>query len=121
MHLRPADFFTSNPALDVPSMPNKASVLVPCCGQETDENSAQKSAPERGNTDAEPGLSQKTRTLSVQDTPESHLQGGGSEVDAKKAGANVEENGEKDGLKGRLSKAAQRLFGGEGKDGEQKS
>ncbi|OAQ89679.1 copper amine oxidase 1 [Purpureocillium lilacinum] len=32
IHLRPADFFTSNPALDVPSTRNQSSVLVQCCG-----------------------------------------------------------------------------------------
>ncbi|KAL7621010.1 hypothetical protein AAE478_008322 [Parahypoxylon ruwenzoriense] len=31
LHLRPADFFTSNPALDVPSTRNESSVLVSCC------------------------------------------------------------------------------------------
>ncbi len=32
MHLRPADFFTANPALDVPTKKNDSSVLVACCG-----------------------------------------------------------------------------------------
>lgn len=35
VHLRPADFFTSNPAIDVPSSKNESSVLAPgsdsCC------------------------------------------------------------------------------------------
>lgn len=48
MHLRPADFFTSNPALDVPSTKNSASVLVPCCGtaQQDPLTHKQGSAPE---------------------------------------------------------------------------
>lgn len=33
MHLRPADFFAANPALDVPTKKNGTSVLVPCCGE----------------------------------------------------------------------------------------
>lgn len=35
VHLRPADFFTSNPAIDVPGNKNETSVLAPgsqsCC------------------------------------------------------------------------------------------
>jgi primary-amine oxidase len=35
VHLRPADFFTSNPAIDVPGTKNESSVLAPgsqsCC------------------------------------------------------------------------------------------
>ncbi|KAI1366672.1 copper amine oxidase [Xylaria arbuscula] len=33
-HIRPADFFTSNPALDMPGSANKTSVIVPCCSKE---------------------------------------------------------------------------------------
>jgi primary-amine oxidase len=40
LHLRPADFFTANPAVDVPGTRNEASVLVngthgseSCCGR----------------------------------------------------------------------------------------
>jgi primary-amine oxidase len=62
MHLRPADFFTFNPALDVPSTRNKASVLVPCCGN-----------------------GQATE----QEKPLTHLQGNGKEIDAEAAGASV--------------------------------
>lgn len=36
IHLRPADFFTSNPGLDVPSDRNEASVRVACCGTGAD-------------------------------------------------------------------------------------
>lgn len=32
MHLRPADYFTANPALDVPTKKNETSVLAACCG-----------------------------------------------------------------------------------------
>ncbi|KAM3555920.1 hypothetical protein ARSEF4850_005777 [Beauveria asiatica] len=32
LHLRPSDFFAANPALDVPTKRNDASVLVACCG-----------------------------------------------------------------------------------------
>lgn len=93
MHLRPADFFTSNPALDVPSNRNEASVLVPCCGTKPAD-----SAP------AENGKS-------VQDEPATHLQGSGPDIDAAKAGAHVEgkENGEEKTSK-RLSKAFSNLL-----------
>lgn len=62
MHLRPADFFTSNPALDVPSKRNDASVLIPCCGAKT-----------------------------VQEDPLSHLQAGAPDIGAKEAGAKVDD------------------------------
>ncbi|KAH7316696.1 copper amine oxidase [Stachybotrys elegans] len=65
MHLRPADFFTFNPALDVPSTKNAASVLVPCCSN---------------------GEASKA---TEQDKPLSHLQGSGKEIDAQAAGASV--------------------------------
>ncbi|KAK5636912.1 hypothetical protein RRF57_012624 [Xylaria bambusicola] len=32
-HIRPADFFTSNPALDMPRRRNETSVIVPCCSK----------------------------------------------------------------------------------------
>lgn len=90
MHLRPADFFTSNPALDVPSNRNEASVLVPCC-----------------------------KGKSVQEDPPSHLQGGASDIDAKNAGAKVdgEANGEDESKPNRrLSRALTGLFKLKGKD-----
>ena len=62
MHLRPADFFTSNPALDVPSKRNDASVLIPCCGTKT-----------------------------VQEDPLSHLQGGAPDISAKDPGAKADD------------------------------
>uniref|UniRef100_A0A8H7TRX9 Amine oxidase n=1 Tax=Bionectria ochroleuca TaxID=29856 RepID=A0A8H7TRX9_BIOOC len=68
MHLRPADFFTSNPALDVPSARNNMSVLVPC-----------------GNGTAK----QEPNVGAVQRDPLSHLQGTGPDVNPQEAGASV--------------------------------
>ncbi|KAF5027502.1 hypothetical protein F66182_397 [Fusarium sp. NRRL 66182] len=62
IHLRPADFFTSNPALDVPSTKNKSSVLLSCCG---DARAA----------------GQEKEPL-VQEDPLSHLQGRGPDIEA---------------------------------------
>ncbi|KAF7549763.1 hypothetical protein G7Z17_g6163 [Cylindrodendrum hubeiense] len=67
MHLRPVDFFTANPALDVPSTKNTTSVLLSCCG----------------NTDLE-------TKPSVQEDPASHLQGSGPDIDAQMAGAKTD-------------------------------
>lgn len=97
MHLRPADFFTSNPALDVPSNRNEASVLVPCCSTKP--------------ADLAPSANGK----SVQDEPATHLQGSGPDVDPAKAGAHVEgkENGKENGeekTSKRLSKAFSNLL-----------
>jgi len=61
LHLRPADFFTCNPAIDVPGVKNISTVLTPdsetgnCCGNGTGD---------------------------VQQNPSSHLQGGGSDITA---------------------------------------
>ncbi|KAI0015095.1 copper amine oxidase [Xylariomycetidae sp. FL0641] len=41
-HIRPADFFTSNPALDMPSSRNESSVLASCCPKKGAEGSVQK-------------------------------------------------------------------------------
>jgi primary-amine oxidase len=58
IHLRPADFFTANPAIDVPGTKNAASILAPesqsCC--------------ESGD---------------VQQAASSHLQGTGPDLDPK--------------------------------------
>jgi primary-amine oxidase len=82
MHLRPADFFTSNPALDVPSTRNDTSVLVQCCGNK-----------------------------SAQQDPLSHLQGAGSDIAAKEAGANVEgENGKGEGNDAKLGRRLSRAL-----------
>lgn len=69
MHLKPADFFTSNPALDVPSTRDKSSVLVPCCDQ--------KDMVSRHNGDA-------------RQQPLEHLQGNSDDVPAAEAGAHVD-------------------------------
>ena len=86
IHLRPADFFTRNPALDVPSTRNEASVLVPCCGGNKADVAAEKSG-------------------SVQESPLNHLQGSskGDEAPADK--------GER-----RLSKVITGLFKSRGKE-----
>ena len=79
MQLRPADFFTSNPALDVPSKRNEASVLVQCCdGRSTDAGNSGRTA------------EQHEGGKSVQANPLSHLQGTTDGINAEKAGANVE-------------------------------
>jgi primary-amine oxidase len=58
IHLRPADFFTSNPAIDVPGTKNESSILAP----------GEKSCCASGN---------------VQQDPTSHLQGTGPDLDLK--------------------------------------
>lgn len=101
MHLRPADFFTTNPALDVPSTRNQASVLVPCCGS---------------NEKAAEGMAATEKVASVQDSPLSHLQGGQPDIDAQKAGAGVQ-NGDSNGKsEKRLSKTLAGLFKMKGKE-----
>lgn len=68
MHLRPSDFFTTNPALDVPSKKNEASVVLSCCTN---------------------GDKKGEEETTVQKDPVSHLQGGGPEVDPEAVGASV--------------------------------
>ncbi|KAH7037275.1 copper amine oxidase 1 [Microdochium trichocladiopsis] len=63
IHIRPADFFTRNPALDVPANANKTSVLVPCCNR---KDSGEEAAATNG--DASEGGA-------VQKDPVTHLQG----------------------------------------------
>ncbi|KAI5867392.1 copper amine oxidase 1 [Durotheca rogersii] len=65
VHIRPADFFTSNPALDVPSTRNESSVLVPCC-----DGDACHSADSNG----------KASSSTVQQDPVTHLQGTGPDL-----------------------------------------
>ncbi|KAI0011419.1 copper amine oxidase [Xylariaceae sp. FL0662B] len=67
-HIRPADFFTSNPALDIPSNRNESSVLVSCCGQNQSDGSLR--------TDSEGESCQ-------QNNPVTHLQGAGPDIDPK--------------------------------------
>ena len=118
MHLKPADFFTTNPALDVPSTRNQASVLVPCCGQNPGDQ-AQDSPPGLKH-DVKPGQPNEPGSKSAQGEPFSHLQSGASDMDAKQAGAHVENDEDKGDLKRRLSKVAQRFFGGNGNDAVRK-
>ncbi|WYZ39525.1 hypothetical protein EsH8_III_001439 [Colletotrichum jinshuiense] len=73
--IRPADFFTSNPALDMPGNKNKASVIVPCCGKTNGEN---------GTGEAKQG------GRAVQNAALSHQQGPGPDVDAEEAGAHTD-------------------------------
>lgn len=98
MHLRPADFFTSNPALDVPSKRNNASVLVPCCGG----SGGEKPAGDGGEA-------------SVQNDPVSHLQGA-KDVDAEDLGTETRGKQEEAKLGRRLSKAFSGLMRSKGKE-----
>ncbi|KAI1500041.1 copper amine oxidase [Biscogniauxia marginata] len=66
VHFRPADFFTSNPALDVPGNKNESSVLVSCCGKDIYEDS----------TPTDNGGS-------VQANPVTHFQGTAAEINPK--------------------------------------
>lgn len=92
IHLRPADFFTRNPALDVPSTKNQASVLVPCCG---------------GDAAATNGAEQKGISASEQQNPLAHLQGTGPDIKAETAGASEADDGK---AESKLSKAFTDLF-----------
>ncbi|KAI0883794.1 copper amine oxidase 1 [Annulohypoxylon maeteangense] len=71
-HLRPADFFTSNPALDIPSTKNETSVLVPCYGEKVAENGSSTCCC------STPSLQTDS---TVQRNPASHLQGSGPDID----------------------------------------
>lgn len=73
IHIRPADFFTSNPALDVPSAKNKTSVIVPCCG----ERGGEKAVDSRG------------KEGTAQNDAVAHLQGSGPDLTVEGAGAHV--------------------------------
>ncbi|RCI12257.1 hypothetical protein L249_0746 [Ophiocordyceps polyrhachis-furcata BCC 54312] len=70
LHLRPADFFTKNPALNVPSTRNDSSVLVSCCDSQANGD--------KGNQEA-----------AMKESALSHRQGSGRGVDAEQAGAHV--------------------------------
>lgn len=86
VHIRPADFFTSNPALDVPSTKNETSVLVSgassCCDAKDKKATAQ------------------------QEDPVSHMQGSGPDVKPKDIGS-----GGKDREKKRLTTLLSGVFG----------
>ncbi|KAL2754121.1 hypothetical protein ACRALDRAFT_2043193 [Sodiomyces alcalophilus JCM 7366] len=73
INIRPADFFTSNPALDVPSIKNKTSVIVPCCGERQDEKA----------------VDSKGEEGTVQKDAAAHLQGPGPDLTAEIAGAHI--------------------------------
>ncbi|OTB17168.1 hypothetical protein K445DRAFT_316661 [Daldinia sp. EC12] len=77
-HLRPADFFTRNPALDIPSNRNESSVLVPCCDKT--DNAAQNGTKESSTCCSSTSL--RTDSTSQQN-PVSHLQGTGPDIDPK--------------------------------------
>ncbi|KAI0403132.1 copper amine oxidase [Xylaria palmicola] len=68
-HIRPADFFTSNPALDMPTRRNETSVLVSCCG-DNNSNTSQGSLGTGTGTDTD-----TNKSGSVQANPLTHLQG----------------------------------------------
>ncbi|GKT42723.1 copper amine oxidase 1 [Colletotrichum spaethianum] len=75
MNIRPADFFTANPALDMPGSKNKASVIVPCCGQQNGAGGT------NGDWESNQGVQKAALT---------HLQGPGPDIPAEEAGAHVE-------------------------------
>ncbi|KAI0455800.1 copper amine oxidase [Xylaria acuta] len=76
-HIRPADFFTSNPALDMPGRKNETSVLASCCG--TNEDGPHTNGEKSGSTQA---------------NPPAHQQGTAEDIDPKKLqnGAGATEN-----------------------------
>ncbi|KAI1864653.1 hypothetical protein JX265_008377 [Neoarthrinium moseri] len=81
IHIRPADFFTSNPALDVPSAKNDTSVLVSCCGKEEPKK-------EEPRPSTPPKETKESSTEeSTQATPVSHLQGAGPDISPKNVGS----------------------------------
>ncbi|TDZ32657.1 Copper amine oxidase 1 [Colletotrichum spinosum] len=71
MNIRPADFFTANPALDMPTAQNKSSVIVPCCGGEANGE-------------------QSNGTSKVQQAASTHFQGSGPDIPAEVVGAHTE-------------------------------
>ncbi|KAM0273924.1 hypothetical protein ACHAQH_008128 [Verticillium albo-atrum] len=75
LSIRPADFFTSNPALDVPTTKNQTSVAVPCCGTNGDSQGLPSRSADEGHK--------------VQEEPVVHLQSGGPDIDVEAAGAQV--------------------------------
>ncbi|KAI0125322.1 copper amine oxidase [Xylariales sp. AK1849] len=97
VHIRPADFFTSSPALDVPSTKNATSVSVSCCGKETTQEETKVN-----------GAASKDDT---QEDPVAHLQGPGPDIDPKAVGS-TNENGNRSGKqKRRLSTTLTNLLG----------
>ncbi|KAF6815470.1 copper amine oxidase [Colletotrichum musicola] len=70
LNIRPSDFFTSNPALDMPAARNRSSVIVPCCDGERKRDEVNGDEP-------------------VQRDAVTHLQGSGPDVSAAEAGAHT--------------------------------
>jgi primary-amine oxidase len=87
-HIRPADFFSSNPALDMPTRKNQSSVLVSCCGEKVSTDSLRTDSDNSG---------------FVQANPEAHLQGTAADIDPKEL-ANKSEPTENKRHSGTLSK-----------------
>ncbi|KAI1176469.1 copper amine oxidase 1 [Nemania sp. FL0916] len=69
-HIRPADFFTSNPALDMPGRKNETSTLVSCCNGNASRDSLR--------TDSD-----NSNSGCVQANPVTHMQGAAADVDPK--------------------------------------
>ncbi|GAP90217.2 putative copper amine oxidase [Rosellinia necatrix] len=69
-HIRPADFFTSNPALDMPTRQNESSVIVPCCGKDASRDGKKSGV--------------------VQADPLAHQQGPAVDIDPKELGKGPE-------------------------------
>ncbi|KAH9884017.1 copper amine oxidase [Xylariomycetidae sp. FL2044] len=120
-HLRPADFFTSNPALDVPSTRNESSVLVSCCNNNNnnnnnnndDNNNSRSQASLK--TDSEDST-MTTANLTMQANPASHLQGPAQEIDPTELPASAAKTTTDTREKRRLSTTITSLFSGWKKD-----
>jgi hypothetical protein len=74
-HIRPADFFTKNPALDVPSTKNDASILVSSYNGTSER-------PKTPKKEAANGVSKPD----AQKDPVAHLQGTGPDIDPQSIG-----------------------------------
>ncbi|KAI0395579.1 copper amine oxidase 1 [Xylariaceae sp. FL0594] len=96
-HIRPSDFFTRNPALDMPTKKNESSVLVSCCGSTKADGKC-------GSSDS---LCTDTEGGSVQADPVAHLQGTQNDIDPKDLG----KKDTTDGASGSGSKRLSKIFG----------
>ncbi|KAI1436945.1 copper amine oxidase 1 [Xylaria sp. CBS 124048] len=63
-HIRPADFFTSNPALDMPTRKNESSVLVSCCDKKSCAKDADAKEQQPKSTPPEVEEKRRSTTLS---------------------------------------------------------
>lgn len=90
LHLKPSDFFAHNPALDAPSAPNKASIVVPCCGIQAaaEGNALSQPSTDKKELQQQPRWFQKR--MSIQESPATHQQGYGSDIDMRDAGTGSE-------------------------------